>query len=116
MLQKSLFILALIFTVSMVNAQSTGVVGNSEIVKEIPVLKALADKVNVAHAELSKSTTGTRTSNTTTQANYTSALNAYLTELEHQLSLGNTRNETALKSEISLVKELQTAPTKSTTK
>jgi len=115
MLQKSVFILSLLFTFSFVKAQTTGVVGHSEIVKETPVLKALADKVNVAHVELTKSTSGTRTSNTTAQENYTAALNSYLTELDYQLSLRNVRNESALKSEIALVKELQAA-TKSTTK
>lgn len=116
MLHKTLFILSFLLIVPFVNAQTTGVVGNVDVVKETPVLKALADRVNVAHVELTKNATGSRTTTANAQANYNSALNAYLTELEHQLTLGNSRNEAALKSEITLTKQLHTGTSTTTTR
>jgi len=48
--------------------------------------------------------------------NFDSAINAYLTELNHQLSLGKSKNEAALKSEIELVKQIQAGTLKAPTR
>jgi hypothetical protein len=107
MLHKVLFLLSGILTLSLASAQSTGVVGNVEIVKTTPVLKTLADHVNLAHADLSQQAiTGTRSSAATAKANYDLALNSYLEELEHQLALGDKTHAEALTGEIALVQQL----------
>jgi hypothetical protein len=107
MVHKMLFLLAGILTLSVASAQSTSVVGNVEIVKTTPVLKTLADNVNAACADLSQqSITGTRSSAAIAKTNYDAALNSYLGELEHQLSLADKTNAEALKGEITLVKQL----------
>jgi len=118
MLRKTLFILATVVMASFTNAQTTvtGVVGNVDVVKETPVLKALADKVNAAHVELTNAASGSRTSAQQAQLNFDSAINAYLTELNHQLSLGKSKNEAALKSEIELVKQIQAGTLKAPTR
>lgn len=111
MLNKKMSFLILLLVSSLSFGQSieksSKIVGNTAIVAESPVLTELANNVNTTYAAMSSSSTGSRTTGTQAKENYEKALDAYMKELEQQLSLGSASNEAELKEEIALTKKLK---------
>ncbi len=104
-----LFIGLSMITLSYGQTTDTKVVGNAEELKSIPQLTDLAIRVNTTYAVYQHSSTATRTAATAAKTDYESALAAYLTELELQITKkSNATNTNVIQAEIDLVKRLQT--------
>lgn len=104
-------------TFSMAQNATTGVVGNSEVLKSIPQLNELAEKVNAAYLVYQQSATSSRSAAAAAKADYESALTNYLNELQVQITKKTNATYTDnLQAEMDLVKKLQTNLSTTSTK